>query len=364
MPAKRMNREQFYDMLATLDEQRLQKALWNLYWRGSAAMRERIEAELDPAERDRVQRAARQAPDPKEVLDEAAEFAMLARSGAYMGGDRRVTPKERTRWRFTFQRLVRQAQDALRAEEVETAADAVAVLVDLACELRDYNYFRSEDPLEAAQFVVSDAAALLWGRLQDHFGFSGFAERAAPQLIRWESKYGWSRSGWGRLSARETSLAKVLTGMLRVPDTWTGFADRYLDALDQVARDDKVTPANAWRSAERVRDERTAALAEWHLVLFQKLVGSEAEDRVGRLARHRALGGPELKFLQARLADQRGDVTGARGLMQDALEKLPGHPDFIDFALEIGVDLPPYAQQIVKQRATPLANAAGTDPAE
>ena len=44
----RMNREQFYDRLAALDVERTKRALWNLYWRGTAAMRQRIEAELDP----------------------------------------------------------------------------------------------------------------------------------------------------------------------------------------------------------------------------------------------------------------------------------------------------------------------------
>ena len=42
-----MNREQFFDKLATFDEERLKKALWNVYWRGSAVIRERIEFEVD-----------------------------------------------------------------------------------------------------------------------------------------------------------------------------------------------------------------------------------------------------------------------------------------------------------------------------
>jgi len=51
-----MNRENFFAKLLTFDEERLKKALWNLYWRGSVTIRERIEAEVDPAERDRRQR--------------------------------------------------------------------------------------------------------------------------------------------------------------------------------------------------------------------------------------------------------------------------------------------------------------------
>jgi uncharacterized protein YfiM (DUF2279 family) len=175
-----MNREQFFGKLAALDEQRLKKALWNLYWRGSAATRERIEAEIDPDQHGRVKRPSKQPVDPHQVLSEVAEFATLARSGAYMAGDRRVSPRERTRWRLTFKRLVGDAQDGLRAQDATAAATALERLIDLACEARDYEYFHSEDPVESAGFVVSDAVALLWATLQAHHGFAGFAQRAAP----------------------------------------------------------------------------------------------------------------------------------------------------------------------------------------
>lgn len=79
------------------------------------------------------------------------------------------------------------AQRALRNPDPEPGATAIEQLIDLACEMRDYDYFRSQDPVEAAGFVVSDAAALLWATLLDRYGFPGSAKRAAPQLIRWES---------------------------------------------------------------------------------------------------------------------------------------------------------------------------------
>jgi hypothetical protein len=346
-----MNREQFFGQLARFDEQRLKKALWNLYWRGSAATRERIEAEIDPDQHDRGKRRSKEPADPQQLLGEVRGFVALVRSGAYMAGDRRVSPRERTRWRFTFQRLVTDAQDGLRAQDAGAAATAVEQLIDLACEMRDYDYFHSEDPLEAARFVVSDAAALLWGKLQAQHGFAGFAERAAPQLIRWESRYGWTRSGCGRVSEKETSLASVLAQMLRAPDMWVGFADRYLDALDRLARDEVARPNHAWRPTGQDRDQRTAALAEWHRLLLHRLIDSEAEDRLDRLTRHPALGGPELGFLQAQLAHQRGDVSNARSLTHAGLLQLPGHQDFLDFAIEIGAPLPPRAQQLIKQRS-------------
>ena len=48
------------------------KVLWNLYRRGTAAVRERIEGELDPRERERRKKAA--PPDPDLVLMEVRDF--------------------------------------------------------------------------------------------------------------------------------------------------------------------------------------------------------------------------------------------------------------------------------------------------
>ncbi|CMR46743.1 Uncharacterised protein [Mycobacterium tuberculosis] len=157
--AKRMNREQFFRAASGLDEDRLRKALWNLYWRGTANMRERIEAELASAGRARPARKIKPPADPDIVGWEVDEFVSLARSGAYLGGDRRVSPRERSRWRFTFKRLAAEAQDALRAEDAEPAASALEQLIDLAREADGYDYFRSDDPVAAAGFVVSDVAA-------------------------------------------------------------------------------------------------------------------------------------------------------------------------------------------------------------
>src|SRR5258708_548076 len=98
---ERMNREQFYAKLSPLSLDDLRKVLWTLYWRGTAAMRERIEAELAPPGAVAVKQQT--APvDPQVVLAEVRQFAELARAGSYIAGDRRVRPKERSQWRFTF----------------------------------------------------------------------------------------------------------------------------------------------------------------------------------------------------------------------------------------------------------------------
>ena len=227
---KRMDRTEFMAKLAPFDEERMRKALWNLYWRGSAPIRERIEAEIQPDLGGHRQHRTNEPVDADGVLDEVGDFVALARSGAYMGGDRRVSRQERSRWRFTFQRLVADAQEALLSPEgIGAGASALEQVIDLACEMHDRDYFHSEDPVEAARFVVSDAVARLWSSLVNGYGFNGFAERAAPQLIRWESRYGWTRTGFGAISEKETSLARVIAGMLRTPEMWVGFADCYVN---------------------------------------------------------------------------------------------------------------------------------------
>jgi hypothetical protein len=236
----------------------------------------------------------------------------------------------------------------LRADESDAGAAAVEQLIDLACATRDYDYFRSEDPVEAARFVVSDAAAGLWSAVRARHGSSGFAERSAPQLIRWESRHGWTRSGWGAISEKETSLAEVIAGLLRTPEMWLEYADHYLDSLDQAGRNQ----ARPHRPGDFDREWRTANLAEWHAVLIDRLLTYEADDRLTSLTEHPALGGPELTYLQARLAHRRGAISHARELMHKSLEKLPGHQQFLDFATEIGATLPPHAQEIANQRRT------------
>jgi hypothetical protein len=351
-----MNRDEFFGQLAGLSEDRMKKVLWNLYWRGSAQLRERIESELDPAADEVRRRSAAAPPDPNLVLFEVSEFVELARAGAYMTGDRRVSPKERSRWRLTFRRLAADALATLRADDAGPAEQAVALVIDLACETRRFNLFRSEDPMEAAQFVVSDAAAALWESMRERYGFARFAATSAAQLPRWESRYGWSRSGWGKLAGKETSLATVLSRMLTVPDAWTAFADRYLEALDEVARAEARKPASrsqysGYSDRDYLRSERTRDLAQWHALLLERLTGSEAEDRLDRLAGHPALGGPELTFFRAQLAELRGDADAARELAQECLRQLPGHQEFAALAVRVGAELPEFTKERLAEQA-------------
>lgn len=330
MTDKRLNKDQFFGKLAELDEAGLKTALWTLYWRGSAPMRERIESVIDPRTEAIRKVAAAAPPDAEEVLDDVLDFVSLAQSGAYLGGDRRVSPKERSRWRFTFRRLADRARDALAGENVVSAAEAMEALIDLACETKRYDLFRSDDPIEAARFVVSDEVNLLWTRLLQEYGLAGFAPRAASQLVRWEREYGWTRVGWGWVPERERPLGHVVAQLLPVPDSWGQFADAYLLALDEAARTDQRSRYG------RVASDRADALAAWHGILLERLLGSDQEDRLDRIIEHPALAGPEQTFLQARLTELRGDRDAARALVRQCLASLPGHQDFRAFAEEIG----------------------------
>lgn len=97
------------------------------------------------------------------------------------GGDRRVSPKERTRWRFTFKQLITDARTSLAADNPMPGIDAMEALLGLACDMRGSDYFRSEDPIEAAKVVVSEDVAALWGRLLE---YNGFQATLADSAIR------------------------------------------------------------------------------------------------------------------------------------------------------------------------------------
>lgn len=356
-----MNREQFAAATSGLGEAELRKALWTVYWRGTAAVRERIEEVLSPEPAAAAAPAAEQVPDPHEVLAAVREFTGLVRSGAYIAGNRAVSPKERSRWRFTFRRLFASSRSALAAPDPAGAEAALVELIDLACELRDYEYVRSDDPIEAAAIVVSDEVALLWRHLLERHGFEGFAGHAAGQLLRWESRFGWSRSGWGKISQRECTLADVLAGLLAVPDTWVPFTEQYLTALDSLAAPPvpaaapgrKPSTGRSRREVDVRVSRRTETMTGWHLMLLERFAETPDDTLLDRVAGHPAFGGPEHLYLKARLAQSRDDLPTARRLIHEALERLPGHTGFLAFARQIDAPLPPDARRIAASRRPP-----------
>ena len=285
MTQERLNRDEFYDLLEGMDDAALKKILWTLYWKGTRPVRERIADLIGvPAPQPPAP------PDPELVLQDVKQFAALARAGAYLGGDRRVSPKERTRWRYTFRDLTSQALQALNSDDeqsVRAGASALAVMIDLAIETRGLDYFRSEEPVEAARFVVSDVVRAVWLRTRMMYGTSVFAEQACAQLLRWESRHGWTRRGDGWVAARETSLAQVAAELLVTPDMWNQFAETYVEALDKAA----AGTSSGGRGSRPVRRAHSQDLSEWHALLSERLIGSDREELIDRLTSPRAAGG-------------------------------------------------------------------------
>ena len=219
-------------------------------------------------------------PDPDTVLAEVTTFVKLAKDGAYMAGDRRVHHTERSRWRLTFRRLAGDALAALRADDPGPAQQAVAEMVDLACDMKSYDYFHSDDPVEAAKFVVSDAVAVMWESVLRHDGFAAFARRVPEQLIRWEADYGWTRRGYGQVPEKETALSVPLARLLATPDMWRTFAGSYLDALDAAGRATRSDRAPCTEVSTRLATGATSGLRTSQLGTRCSSTGSREPPRM------------------------------------------------------------------------------------
>jgi hypothetical protein len=128
-----MRRDEFFAKVEGLNADRLRHILWNLYHPGSSELRQRIEDALDPREGGQS-RPAREEPDAVFLREAVEDFCRLARSGAYMGGTREVSPSERRKWRHTFRRLVDEALRCLGPGAFEDGSRALEQLLDLICE--------------------------------------------------------------------------------------------------------------------------------------------------------------------------------------------------------------------------------------
>jgi hypothetical protein len=62
-------------------------------------------------------------------------------------------------------------------------------------------------------------------------------------------------------------------------------------------------------------------------------------------------------FLHARIAERRAEVTQAATLVTECLKELPGHQGYLDFAVEVGAELPPRARELLSERARTLGDA-------
>jgi hypothetical protein len=88
-----------------------------------------------------------------------------------------------------------------------------------------------------------------------------------------------------------------------------------------------------------------------------RFAGTPEDELLDRFAVSPALAGPQLTFLRARIAERRGDVTQAATLVTECLKELPGHQGYLDFAVEVGAELPPCACELQSQHARILGDA-------
>ena len=109
--------------------------------------------------------------------------------GGYANRDEffaKLTPLDAEQ-RVTFRRPATEAQSALHATDSGPAEEAREPMIDLACHAD--GCFRSDDPLEAAKFVVSRTVSASWETVLDARG-AEFTARAVLPLMRWEREYG------------------------------------------------------------------------------------------------------------------------------------------------------------------------------
>jgi hypothetical protein len=99
------------------------------------------------------------------------------------------------------------------------------------------------------------------------------------------------------------------------------------------------------------RKERSDDLGAWHEMVLDRFAGTPEDELLDRLVASPALAGPELIFLRARIAERRGDVSEAATLVTTCLKEMPGCQAYLDFAVEVGAELPPRTREIAAERA-------------
>jgi len=156
------------------------------------------------------------------------------------------------------------------------------------------------------------------------------------------------------VAGKETLLAVPLARLLTTPDMWRTFAESYLEALEAAGRADPKRPRTVYGTFDETsyrRKQRANDLAAWHEMLLDRFAGTPEDELLDRLVASPALAGPELTFLRARIAERRGDVSQAAALVTKCLRELPGRQAYLDFAVEVGAELPSRAREMLDSRA-------------
>ena len=124
-------------------------------------------------------------------------------------------------------------------------------MVDLARDMRSYDYFHSDDPVETAKFVVSDAVAMLWESVLRHDGPCGFRQ---PECQSGSSAGRRTTGGPAGATVRRRggdALAVPLARLLATPDMWRTFAESSMEALEAAGRADPKRPRTCTEPSTR-----------------------------------------------------------------------------------------------------------------
>jgi hypothetical protein len=135
---------------------------------------------------------------------------------------------------------------------------------------------------------------------------------------------------------------------------WRTFAESYLEALEVAGRTDPKRSRTVYGTFDETsyrRKERADDLAAWHEMLLDRFAGTPEDELLDRLVASPALAGPELIFLRARIAERRSDVSQAATLVAKCLKEMPGRQAYLDFAVQVGAELPSRAREIAAERA-------------
>lgn len=192
----------------------------------------------------------------------------------------------------------------------------------------------------ALRIVVSDLVDLLWRSTLAGSGFPALVARVPRDLIRWESAFGWTRSGGVRIAQKERQLANVLAALLPGHDAWAALADAWVVAFAGVCRRAASRDRSLCRASSGYVPRTSSAFARWHDLLYQHLHGSDAADRLVRLAVIPGDHAWDLWLLRVRLARDAGRLQDARRIVLAALEEWPGSHELIEIACAVEAPLP------------------------
>ena len=295
----RLKKKEFVEKLSKYKEKELREMMWKIYYRAPETVRVRVEDLLRTPDERKIFKEVQDNAHRKALEQEIEEFVTTVRKGHYKRYSRHVARKYRKRWRFVFKRLLDDSTKLAEKGDVEVGLMGLETLLDLAYESFWNNYFHSDDPMKSMKVVFSDRVSLLWRARLSLEGFRSFAKHAAIQLIKWDSRFGWTYSE--TLKPKEAQLSHIVSSLIKGADAWLEFAEAYLDGLNQIYNELKKK-ADEGVGKQWLRDRiRTydIKLSDWNEILITRLSESGEDEMIEKIIQHKLFGPAQRKVLKA-----------------------------------------------------------------